>query len=65
MIFILMFCLTVGITGSIAYAYLIDKNETVNQVRFVDMENKTHIEEEFETPEDVDPGQIIKKNCTG
>ena len=61
MIFILMFCLTVGITGSIAYAYLIDKNETVNQVRFVDMENKTHIEEEFETPEDVDPGQIIKK----
>ena len=41
------------------YAYLIDQKEAVNQVRMV--ENTTHIEEEFEPPDEVKPGQVIKK----
>ena len=30
------------------YAYLIDRQETVNRIKIV--ENKTHIEEEFDPP---------------
>lgn len=59
MIVLLACCLLVGITGSAAYAYLIDKKEVVNQMSV--LENTTHIEEEFETPDDVKPGQVIKK----
>ena len=58
-LFILVFCLVMGISGSMAYAYLIDRKETVNRIRIV--ENKTHIEEEFEPPSDPGPGDIIKK----
>ena len=59
MIFVLACCLTAGITGSVVYAYLIDQKETVNQIRI--LENTTHIEEEFEPPDEVKPGQVIKK----
>ena len=55
----LLFCLTAGITGSAVYAYLIDQKMKVNQVKIA--ENRTHIEEEFDPPEDPQPGQIIKK----
>lgn len=61
MLYVLAVCLTIGITGSFAYAYLIDRKETVNLVRAADLEDKTHIEEEFEPPEQVKPGQVIKK----
>ena len=37
------------------YAYLIDRQETVNRIKIV--ENKTHIEEEFDPP--ADPGPRI------
>lgn len=59
MIFALVCCLTAGITGSVVYAYLIDRKESVNQIRVV--ENSTHIEEEFDPPQDPQPGQVIKK----
>lgn len=59
MIFALVFCLLAGITGSVAYAYLIDRQETINRIHVV--ENKTHIEEEFEPPQDPGPGEVIKK----
>ena len=59
MIFALVCCLTAGITGSVVYAYLIDRKETVNQIKIV--ENNTHIEEEFDPPKDPQPGQVIKK----
>ena len=60
MIFVLACCLTAGITGSVVYAYLIDQKETVNQIRI--LENTTHIEEEFEPPDEVKPGQVIRKS---
>ena len=41
------------------YAYLIDRQETVNRIKIV--ENKTHIEEEFDPPADPGPGSVIKK----
>ena len=41
------------------YAYLIDRQETVNRIKIV--ENKTHIEEEFDPPTDPGPGSVIKK----
>ena len=63
MIFVLACCLTAGITGSVVYAYLIDQKETVNQIRI--LENTTHIEEEFEPPDEVKPGQVIKKKPRG
>lgn len=59
MIFVLACCLVAGITGSVAYAYLIDQKEAVNQIKV--LENTTHIEEGFEPPDDVKPGQVIKK----
>ena len=59
MIFVLACCLTAGITGSVVYAYLIDEKEEVHQIRI--LENTTHIEEEFEPPDEVKPGQVIKK----
>ena len=59
MIFISVFCLLAGIAGSVAYAYLIDRQETVNRIHVV--ENRTHMEEEFEQPHDHGPGQVIKK----
>ena len=58
-IFALVLCLLGGITGSAAYAYLIDRQEAVNSIHVV--ENRTHIEEEFERPQDPGPGQVIKK----
>ena len=58
-LFVLICCLTAGITGSAVYAYLIDRKETVNQVKAV--ENSTHIEEDFNPPQDPKPGQVIKK----
>ena len=61
MIFVLACCLTAGITGSVVYAYLIDQKETVNQIRI--LENTTHIEEEFEPPDEVKPGQVIKEKA--
>lgn len=41
------------------YAYLIDRQETVNRIKIV--ENKTHIEEEVDPPTDPGPGSVIKK----
>ena len=41
------------------YAYLIDRQDTVNRIKIV--ENKTHIEEEFDPPTDPGPGSVIKK----
>ena len=41
------------------YAYLIDRQETVNRIKIV--ENKTHIEEEFDPADDPGPGSVIKK----
>ena len=51
--------LAAGITGTAAYAYLIDYKEALNQIEIA--ENKTHIGEEFEPPDDPYPGQVIKK----
>ena len=48
-----------GAAGSMVYAYLIDRQETVNRIKIV--ENKTHIEEEFDPPADPGPGSVIKK----
>lgn len=54
MLFVLAFCLLAGAAGSMVYAYLIDRQETVNRIKIV--ENKTHIEEEFDPPADPGPG---------
>lgn len=59
MIFALVCCLAAGVTTSLVYAYLIDRKETVNQIKAVG--NNTHIEEEFDPPKDPGPGQVIKK----
>ena len=59
MLFVLAFCLLAGAAGSMVYAYLIDRQETVNRIKIV--ENKTHIEEEFDPPTDPGPGSVIKK----
>ena len=59
MLFVLAFCLLAGAAGSMVYAYLIDRQETVNRIKIV--ENKTHIEEEFDPPADPGPGSVIKK----
>lgn len=59
MIFALVCCLTAGMTGSMVYAYLIDRKEAVNQIKAVG--NNTHIEEDFDPPEDPAPGTVIKK----
>ena len=66
MLFVLAFCLLAGAAGSMVYAYLIDRQETVNRIKIV--ENKTHIEEEFDPPADPGPGSVIKKKpciCPG
>ena len=59
MLFVLAFCLLAGAAGSMVYSYLIDRKETVNRIKIV--ENKTHIEEEFDPPADPGPGSVIKK----
>lgn len=57
--FALLICLCAGTTGGSVYAWLIDREEAKNIVRFAG--NDIHIQEEFNPPQDPDPGDVIAK----
>lgn len=57
---VLAAALLLGVGAGVSYAYLAAKDNAVNefQVSSVDI----HVEEEFDPPGDVQPGQVIKKS---
>ena len=57
--FALFISLCAGTTGGIAYAWLIDRKEAENIVQFAG--NDIHIQEEFDPPQDPNPGDVIAK----
>ncbi|WP_373217088.1 hypothetical protein [Ruminococcus sp. 5_1_39BFAA] len=59
LVFSLIIGLIAGFSGASVYAWLIDTKEVDNAVRFV--QNKVHIEEEFDPPPDPKPGDVIVK----
>ena len=59
MILFALGCMTVLGAGAVTYAYLTDDDVKQNEIRAA--ENKVHIEEEFEPPEDPQPGDVIVK----
>lgn len=59
-VFLLLSCIVVGITGSYTYAYLTSKQGTDNIVGMA--YNKVHIDENYAKPNNPSPGDRIQKN---
>lgn len=59
LLFALAACLIAGISGTGVFAWLTDTKDAENIMRFV--QNKVHIEEEFDPPSDPKPGDVIVK----